>query len=80
MGIEATTAAETARGAKPADPEPAHRSPTARIAAGSSAAPLAVYGICVVCHERTPLEDLVARPATSLCRGCARKEQRAAVA
>lgn len=80
MGIDATTGAKTARAAKPADREAPRRAPATRIASAPTVAPPAVYGICVVCHERTPLEDLVARPATSLCRGCARKEQRAAVA
>ena len=40
----------------------------------------AVYGICVVCHEKTPMARLVAIPATSLCLSCARKEQRWAAA
>lgn len=78
MGSETTTGAETARGAKPAERGEAHRASARRCATDPSAP--AVYGICVVCHERTPLEELVARPATSLCRRCARKEQRAAVA
>ena len=34
----------------------------------------AIYGICVVCHEKTALENLVARPATSLCHTCAKSD------
>ena len=41
---------------------------------------LGVYGICVVCHEKTPMARLVAVPATSLCLSCAQKEQRWAFA
>lgn len=52
--------------------------PRARVSAAET--PPAVYGICVVCHEKTPMARLVAIPATSLCLSCARKEQRWAVA
>lgn len=41
---------------------------------------LAVYGICVVCQEKTPMARLVLAPATSLCLSCAGKEARFAVA
>lgn len=40
----------------------------------------AVYGICVVCHEKTPMARLVAIPATSLCLRCAGKERGRAAA
>ena len=39
-----------------------------------------VYGICVVCHQKTPMALLAAIPETSLCLPCARKEQRWAAA
>ena len=39
-----------------------------------------VYGICVGCLERTPMERLVIAPGLSLCLSCAHRERRSAAA